>query len=47
MLPYCLKCKKGANSVDSKTKNVRPMLPSKCAVCDNKKSKELQKRMKM
>ena len=42
MLTYCLKGKKDTEKVDSKmlkTKNGRPMLPSKCAVCSNKKSK--------
>ena len=42
MLIHCLKCEKDAESVDSKmlkTKNSRPMLSSKCAVCGSKKSK--------
>ena len=42
MLTYCLKCKKDTESVDSKmlkTKNGRPMLSSKCAVCGSKKPK--------
>ena len=42
MLTYCLKCKKDTESVDSKilkTKNGRPMLSSKFAVWDIKKSK--------
>ena len=42
MLTYCLKCKKDTENVDSKmlkTKNGRPMLLSKCAVCRSKKSK--------
>ena len=41
MLTYCLKYKKDAESVDSKmlkTKDGRPMSPSKCAVCGSKKS---------
>ena len=42
MLTYCLKCKKDTDSVDSivlKTKNGRPMLSSKCAICGSKKSR--------
>ena len=42
MLTYCLKCKTDTESVDSKilkTKNGRPMLSSKFAVWDIKKSK--------
>ena len=42
MLTYRLKCNKNTEDVDSKmlkTKNVRTMLSSKCAVCDNKKSR--------
>ena len=42
MLTYRLKCKKNTEDVDSKmlrTKNVRTMLSSKCAVCGNKKSR--------
>ena len=42
MLTYCLKCKKGPESVDSKmlkAKNGTPFLPSKYAVCDSKKSR--------
>ena len=42
MLTYCLKCKKDAESVNSKilkTKNGRPFLSSKYAVCSCKKSK--------
>ena len=41
MLTYCLKCKKDTENVNSKvikTKNGRPLLLSKCAVCGNKKS---------
>ena len=39
---YCLKCRKNTESKKPKfgrTKNRRIMLLSKCAVCDNKKSK--------
>ena len=42
MLSYCLKCRKNTESKNRKaarTKNVRIMLLSKCAVCDSKKSK--------
>ena len=42
MLSYCLVCKKNTENKDSKivkTKNNRLMLPSKCAICCNKKSK--------
>ena len=42
MLLYCLKCRKNIESKNPKfarTKNGRIMLLSKCAVCDNKKSK--------
>ena len=42
MLSYCLKCTKNTESKNarvSKHKNGRIMLLSKCAVCDNKKSK--------
>ena len=42
MLSYCLKCRKNTESKNPKvarTKNGRIMLLSKCAVCDNKKSK--------
>ena len=41
MLTYCLKCKKDAESVDSKileTKNGKTMLSSKCAVWEGKKN---------
>ena len=40
MLTYCLKCKKDAESVDSKileTKNGKTMLSSKCAAWEGKK----------
>ena len=42
MLSYCLKCRKNTESKNLKfvrTKNERILLLSKCAVCDNKKSK--------
>ena len=39
MLMYCLKCKKGTESVDSKMLNGRTMLSSKCAVGVSKKSR--------
>ena len=42
MLSYCLKCKKGTESINpkvSKTTNGKTMILSKCAVCGNKKSK--------
>ena len=42
MLPYCLKCKKNAESIKpkvSKTTNGKTMILSKCAICDSKKSK--------
>ena len=41
MLFYCLKCPKDTeskNSKDTRTKNGRIMVLSKCAVCDSKKS---------
>ena len=41
MLSHCLKCQKNTESKNpkvAKTKNVRIMLLSKCAVCDSKKS---------
>ena len=42
MLAYCLKCKKGTESIGSKvikTKNDRPVLSSKFAIRDSKKSR--------
>ena len=42
MLLYCLKCRKYTESKNPKvarTKNVRIMLSSKCAACDNKEWK--------
>ena len=47
MLSYCLKCRKNTESKNPKaarTKNGRIMLLSKCAVCDNKKSKFITER---
>ena len=41
-ITYCLKCRKDRENVNSKvikTKNSRPMLLSKCAVCGRKKSR--------
>ena len=43
MLSYCLKCKKrnteSINPRVSKTANGKTMMLSKCAICDDKKSK--------
>ena len=42
MLSYCLVCQKSKENKDAKmikTKNNRPMLSSKCAICGNKKSR--------
>ena len=42
MLSYCLKCKKGRKSVESKilkTKNGRTIISLKCVAGDNKKSR--------
>ena len=42
MLSYCLKCKKNTESINpkvSKITNGKTMILSKCAICDNKKSK--------
>ena len=50
MLKYCLKCKIDTESVDSKvlkTKNGRPMLLSKCAVCGSKKSKFMKEQERL
>ena len=46
MLSYCLKCKKNTESknpkaVKTKTKRIMPL--SKCAVCESKKSKFINK----
>ena len=46
MLSYCFKCRKNTKSKNLeivKTKNGRIMLLSKCAVCNSKKSKFLNK----
>ena len=46
MLPYCLRCKKNAESIDPKvsaTSNGRIMILSKCAICGSKKSKFIKK----
>ena len=42
MLSYCLKCRKNTESINpkvSKTSNGKTIILSKCAICDNKKSK--------
>ena len=42
MWTYCLKCKKSTERINSrvfKTKNVRTIVLSNCAVCGSKKSK--------
>ena len=42
MLSYCLKCRKNTESINpkvSKTSNGKTITLSKCAICDNKKSK--------
>ena len=42
MLLYCLKCRKNTEYKDPEVvmrKNGRIILPSKCAVCDSKKSR--------
>ena len=41
MNTYCLSCKKDTKNFDSKiikTKNNRKMMPSRCSICNNKKS---------
>ena len=46
MEAYCLKCKKHTKNVDpqvSSTSNGKFMILSKCAICDSKKSKFIQK----
>ena len=46
MLPYCLKYKKGTESIDPKfsaTSKGRTMILAKCAICSSKKSKFLKK----
>ena len=47
MLSYCLKCRKNTESKNPKvvkTKKGRIMPLSKCAVCDNKKSKFIKEK---
>ena len=39
MLSYCLKCRKNTESKNPRTKDRGIILLSKCAVCENKKSK--------
>ena len=42
MESYCLKCKKNTQNIDpqvSSTSNGRTMILSKCAICNNKKSR--------
>ena len=42
MKPYCLKCKKDTENLDSKmfrTKNNRLIMQLKCSYCENKKSR--------
>ena len=42
MISYCLSCKKDTESINLKivrTKNNRLMMLSKCAICNNKKSR--------
>ena len=46
MTTYCLSCKKDTKNIDPKivkTKNNRPMMLSKCAICNNKKSRFIKK----
>ena len=46
MLSYCLKCKKGTESINpkvSKTTNCKAMTLSTCAMCGSKKSKFIKK----
>ena len=41
MNTYCLLCKKDTRNINPnviKTKNNRKMMPSKCSICNNKKS---------
>ena len=45
MLLYCLNCKKNTEKINpraEKTKTGKPMLLSKCAVCDSKKSRFIE-----
>ena len=42
---YCLKCKKDTGNIDpqiSGTNNGKTMILSKCAICDNKKSRFIE-----
>ena len=42
MKSYCLKCRKDTENINprvSKTSNNRTMMSSKCAICNNKKSR--------
>ena len=46
MESYCLKCKKHTKNIDqevSSTSNGKLMILSKCAICNNKKSKFIDK----
>ena len=46
MSPYCLKCRKNTENIDSKvsaTSNGRTIILSKCAICGSKKSKLIKK----
>ena len=41
-ITYCLSCKKDMENIDPrivKTKNNKQVMPSKCSICNNKKSK--------
>ena len=44
MLSYCLECRKNTESKNSKTKNGRIMLLSKCAVCGCKKGRFIKEK---
>ena len=40
-ISYCLSCKKDTTNIDPrivKTKNNKPVMSSKCSICNNKKS---------
>ena len=40
-ITYCLSCKKDRKNIDQrivKTKNKKRVMPSKCSICNNKKS---------
>ena len=46
MKSYCLKCRKNIENINSrvsKTSNDRAMVLSKCAICDNKKTRFMKK----